>query len=160
MTMSMLRSLAFSLFGVAALAGSVHAEETHTVKAPAGKAAVGTPGVVSVTIEGRNGWHLNAEAPISLKIAAPPGVTVAKSKLGRGDLAESTDTKARFDVSATLAEAGVKTMAGEASFVVCQESACKPVKENITLTLASDSVIAPATKTKARVKASPPKRKV
>ncbi|MDX2021416.1 MAG: hypothetical protein SF187_14335 [Deltaproteobacteria bacterium] len=116
-------------------AGLAHAEDTHTVKTTPVPAAVGTPATVSVTIESKNGWHLNAEAPISLKVSPPAGVTVTKPKLARADLAESTQTRARFDVSAQLAEPGPKAMAAEASFVVCQESACKPVKENVTLSL-------------------------
>jgi hypothetical protein len=146
------RIVVSSLFLATLAGGSARAEDTHTVKTAPAKATVGVPAIVSVTIEGRNGWHINGEAPISLKLAPQTGVTVAKPKQNRTDLAESTETKARFDVSATMAEAGAKTIGAEASFVVCQESACKPVKETLTLTLATETAAAPVTKTKAKSK--------
>jgi hypothetical protein len=132
--------------------GSAFADDTHLVKALPAKATLGSATVVSVTIEGRNGWHINSEAPISLKVSPPPGVSVAKQKLGRADLVESTDTKARFDVSATLAEVGAKTISAEATFVVCQETACKPVKETLSLTVSTEAPSAPTTKSKAKGK--------
>lgn len=133
-------------------AGTAAAEETHIVKTTPVAAAVGTPANLSVTIESKNGWHLNAEAPIALKLSPPAGVTVAKPKLGRGDLAESTVTKARFDVSAQLGEATAKSIPAEATFVVCQESACKPVKENVTLSLTPASAPAKGKDAPAKVK--------
>lgn len=157
MSMFTRRYLLLGSLLVPCAAGLAHAEETHTVKAPPVAAAVGAPAVVSVTIESKNGWHLNAEAPISLKISPPSGVTVAKAKLSRGDLAESTVTKARFDVSAQLSEGASKSIPAEATFVVCQESACKPVKESLTLSLAPAGAPAKSkeapTKAKAKRKA-------
>jgi len=152
MTMLIRRFFVSTLLMAPLLGGVAFADVTHTVKTAPGKAAIGVPATVSVTIEGRNGWHINAEAPISLKLSPQPGVSVTKPKQSRADLAESTESKARFDVSATLAEAGAKTISAEASFVVCQESACKPVKETLTLTLATLTPSAPVTKTKAKSK--------
>lgn len=152
MTMTIRRSVVSALFLAALAGGTAHAEDTHTVKTALTKVAVGVPATVSVTIEGRNGWHINSEAPVSLKLAPQAGVSVSKAKQSRSDLVESTETKARFDVSATLAEAGAKTISAEASFVVCQESACKPVKESLTLSLATEAPSAPVKKTKAKSK--------
>lgn len=153
MSMFIVRSLVLGLCAPALLASSAWAEETHTLTSAPAQAQVGAAGNVSLTIEGKNGWHINAEAPISVKLTPAAGVTVAKPKLNRADLALSTDTKARFDVSATLAEAGTKTIAAEAAFVVCQESACKPVKQSVTLTVSSPAAEAPKAKTKAKRKA-------
>ena len=77
------------------------------------------------------------------------GVTVQKAKLTRADLAQSTQESARFDIPISATEAGKKTINAEARFVLCQEQACKPVKE--TLALAVDITPAPA------VAANPPK---
>ncbi len=63
---------------------------------------------------------------------------VAKEKLTRVDLAESTKDAARFDIALTCAAdaaAGRKTIDAEAKFVMCQESACKPVKETLALAI-------------------------
>lgn len=102
----------------------------------------GGKGKASVTIAAKKGWHLNAEAPLTLKLLPAPGVEVDKAKLGRGDLALSNDTSARFDVGMTAAEPGKKTIEAEAGFVLCQEEVCRPVKEKITLVV---DVVSPAT---------------
>jgi DsbC/DsbD-like thiol-disulfide interchange protein len=93
----------------------------------------GTKGKASVTISAKKGWHLNAEAPLTLKLVPAAGVEVDKAKLGRGDLAASNETTARFDVALTAAEPGKKTVEAEAGFVLCQEDSCRPVKEKVTL---------------------------
>lgn len=115
------------------LAAPARAEDTHTLQAPPAKGAVGQVAVVEVTIEGRNGWHINQEAPVSIKLSPAQGVSVAKPRLGRADLAESSDDRARFAVQATPNVAGRTEIAAEANFVMCQETACKPVRETLTL---------------------------
>ena len=112
-----------------------HAGETHQVTATGAKATPGQAALASVTIQGKNGWHVNEEAPISLKLAPGPGVAVDKPKLARADLAENTKDRARFDVKLTANEPGAKTVEAEASFVMCQATACQPVKEKLTLAL-------------------------
>ena len=94
--------------------------------------AAGGKGKASVTITAKNGWHLNAEAPLTLKLAPAPGVTVEKEKLARADLAMSTPATARFEVGVTSGESGKKSVQAEASFVLCQEDSCRPVKEKLS----------------------------
>jgi hypothetical protein len=116
------------------LARQARAEEPlHEVSTAPTKAAVGTPAKARVTLHAKNGWKMNADAPVSLKVTPPPGVTVDKPKLGRKDLAESHKESAAFDVGFTASEAGKKAIDCEASFVICQESACKQVKEKVTM---------------------------
>jgi hypothetical protein len=99
-------------------------------------ARAGNPALASVAIVGKNGWHVNAEAPIVLSLVADPGVVLVKSKLTRGDLAESTLERARFDIAFTSSTPGRKAITGDARFVMCQEQACKPVRETVTLEVA------------------------
>jgi hypothetical protein len=100
------------------------------------KVAVGGTGTASLTIKVKGGgWHVNDEAPISVALTAAPGVTVKKSKLSREDLAASTKESARFDIPVSATEAGKKSISAEAHFVLCQEQACKPVKETVTLAI-------------------------
>jgi hypothetical protein len=115
-------------FSAPALAG-----ELHDVTPTPASAKVGAPGKASVTLSAKNGWKLNAEAPVSLKVTPPAGLTVEKAKLSRKDLAQSDAHAARFDVAFNATEPGTKNIQCEASFVICQESACKPVKETVTL---------------------------
>jgi DsbC/DsbD-like thiol-disulfide interchange protein len=109
------------------------------------KASAGVKVTASVIIASTNGWHLNEEAPMTVKLSPGAGVTVEKSKLGRADAAEKTKDKARFDVPFTAGESGAKTIDAEASFVICQETACKPVKAKLALAI---DVAAPAGKKK------------
>jgi DsbC/DsbD-like thiol-disulfide interchange protein len=116
------------------LAGSSHASDgSYEVSKTDASLTAGTKGKASVTISAKKGWHLNAEAPLTLKLLPAAGVEVDKTKLGRGDLAASNDTSARFDIALTAAEPGKKTVEAEAGFVLCQEDSCRPVKEKITL---------------------------
>jgi hypothetical protein len=108
------------------------------------KVAVGAKGAASVTIATKNGWHVNAEAPITLVLTPPAGITVPKPKLARADLAASTQQSARFDVAFEAAEPGTKVIAAETRFVLCQATACKPVKETLALNIDVTPAAAPA----------------
>jgi hypothetical protein len=133
---------------------------THEIRKTESTVAVGGKGNASLTIAAKNGWHVNAEAPITVSLSTTDtGLTVAKPKLSRADLAESTKDAARFDIAfATAADApaGKKTINAEAKFVMCQESACKPVKEtlalNVEVTPAASA--SPAAHSKAKAKAN------
>jgi hypothetical protein len=131
--------------------GTARAEDKlYEIKKTETKVAVGTKGTTSVTIATKNGWHVNGEAPITLSLTPPAGITLPKTKLVRADLAASTLESARFDVAFEAAEVGAKVITAEARFVICQETACKPVKETLSLDI---DVAAPAPKVKAKAKA-------
>jgi len=121
------------------------------------KVTVGAKGAASVTIATKNGWHVNPEAPITLALTPPAGVVIAKTKLARADLAASTQVSARFDVPFEASEPGSKVIAAEARFVICQETACKPVKETLSLNIeVAPQGAAPKAKTKGKPKAKAP----
>ena len=126
-------------------------DSLYEIKKTEPKVAVGTTGTASLTITTKGGWHVNAEAPISVALTAPAGVSVPKSKLSRADLAASSETSARFDIALSAIEAGKKTINAEARFVLCQEQACKPVKETVAL-LVDVTPAAPAVAEKAATK--------
>ena len=139
--------LLLALALVSATAGAARAadEALYEIHKTDLKVAVGATGTASLTIKVKGGWHVNGEAPISVALTAPAGLSVKKAKLTRADLAASTVDTARFDIPVSATEAGKKTINAEARFVLCQEQACKPVKE--TLALAVD--ITPAAPTAA-----------
>jgi hypothetical protein len=135
-------------------AGARAEDKLYEIKKTEPKVAAGAKGSASVTIATLHGWHVNGEAPITLALTAPAGVTLAKTKLARADLAASTLESARFDVAFEAAEPGAKVIPVEARFVICQESACKPVKETLSLNIdVSAAAPAPAVKAKAKGKA-------
>jgi hypothetical protein len=110
--------------------------ETYTIEQNAAPIAVGVPGKASLTVVGKNGWHVNADAPITVALKADEGVALARSKMTRADLVESSKERARFEVGFTSATAGKKQILADTRFVMCQEQACKPVKETVTLVVA------------------------
>ncbi|MBC8133020.1 MAG: hypothetical protein H7X95_08575 [Deltaproteobacteria bacterium] len=126
-------------------------DDAYEIQKTATPAAVGVPGKASLTVHGKNGWHVNEQAPITVTAKADPGVELPKPKLVRGDLTQSTKDTARFDIPFTAAAAGKKTITAEAKFVMCQEQACKPMKETVTLAIdVADAAPAGATPAKAK----------
>ena len=161
--MSLNRTLAVSIALPALAALSIWAgpgayadETTHEIRKTEPKVAAGGHASASLTIAAKNGWHVNAEAPITVSLkSTDAALVVAKEKLTRADLAESTQSAARFDIALTCAAdaaAGPKTINAEAKFVMCQESACKPVKETLALAIEVTPAGAPATKKSGKTK--------
>ena len=130
------------------------ADDNYQVSKTDAVVTVGSKGKASVTIAAKQGWHLNAEAPLTLKLGAAPGLEVEKAKLGRSDLAMSNENQARFDVGITASEPGKKALDAEASFVLCQENACQPVKSKLSLNIdaSAKQADAPVTAAKAKTK--------
>ncbi len=115
------------------------ADGSYEISKTDARMTAGGKGKATVTIAARKGWHLNAEAPLTLKLVPQPGVEVDKAKLGRSDLALSNETSARFDIGLTATEPGKKMVEAETGFVLCQEQACRPIKENLTIAVDVDS---------------------
>jgi hypothetical protein len=128
------------------------ADDTYAISKTDAKVTAGTQGKASVTISAKKGWHLNAEAPLTLKLLPTAGVAVDKAKLGRSDLAISNETTARFDVGISASEPGKMAIEAEAGFVLCEESACRPIKEKFTLAVDVDSPKATTAKRPAKNK--------
>jgi len=108
-------------------------DNTYEVKASPVKATLGEKAIASVNFATKTGWHLNAEAPFSLKLTSGPGIAVDKPRLQRADLAASTDASARFDVALIASKEGHGEVQAEASFVICQETICRPIKEKLVI---------------------------
>jgi hypothetical protein len=131
------------LAAVLGTATQARADDTYELKKDDVKATVGAKATTSLTIAAKTGWHVNEEAPLTLKLQPDPGISIDKPKLGRADLAQNTKDLARFDVAFTATEPGKKVINGEASFVMCQASTCKPCKEKVALVV---EAVAPAKK--------------
>jgi hypothetical protein len=140
-------ALAVGALGAAPRAARAEAP-LYEIKKTEPKVAAGGKGTAAVTIAAKNGWHVNAEAPITVALTLPAGIAVTKAKLSRGDLAQSSAESARFDIPFQATEAGAKVIAAEARFVLCQESACKPVKETLALNIEVTPAAAAAAKPK------------
>jgi len=157
-----LLALAFipALAASALASGVARADEvTYEIRKTTAPAVVGKPATVSVMVVGKNGWHVNEEAPITATVKADPGVTLPKPKLVRADLAESKKESARFDIPFSATEAGAKTITAQTRFVMCQEQACKPASETVAFNVdvQTPEAAAAASDTKGGGKAGGPK---
>ena len=106
------------------------------------KLTLGGKATASLTITAKGGWHVNPDAPITVSLTSPGGLTTSKAKLTRNDLTKNTKETAQFDIQVEASEAGKKVLNAETKFVLCQESACKPVKETVTFNLVVASSVA------------------
>ena len=97
-------------------------EKLYEIKKVEPKVAVGATGTASLTIKVKGGWHVNDEAPISVALTTPAGVTVKKAKLTRADLAASSKESARFDIPVSATEAGKKTLAESGLTIISGDS--------------------------------------
>ena len=131
--------------GITTAAGAARAESLYEIAKTEPKVAVGATATASLTITAKSGWHVNAEAPITVALTAPAGVSLQKIKLTRADLAASSVDSARFDIPVAAKETGKQTIAAEARFVICQEQACKPVKETVAFAVEVTAPIAAKT---------------
>lgn len=118
---------------VVAATAPASAGDLHAVTAAPAKAEPGAPAKASIKLAAKNGWHLNEDAPITVKLNPGSGVALEKEKLGRKDMAKGTQDEAQFDVGFTAAEPGPKTIEAEARFVICQDTACKQVTGKTTV---------------------------
>jgi hypothetical protein len=132
-------------------------DATYEIKKSAPRATVGVAATASVTVQGRNGWHVNQEAPITVHLKADPGIDLPKPKQGRSDLAQSSKESARFDIPFSATVVGKKTITAETRFVMCQEQACKPAKETVALEIdvAVAGPLSPAVGLQKKTKARP-----
>ena len=142
--MAMTRLLAAAAFLIVVTPAFAAEETVYEIAKTDAKVAVGATTTASLTIKAKGGWHVNGEAPITVALTAPAGVTLKKEKLSRGDLAASSAESARFDIPVSATEAGKKMINAEAHFVMCQAQACKPVQETVALAVEVTAAGAPA----------------
>src|ERR1700689_2011111 len=85
-----MKRLLLALAFVSAAATTARAAESlYEITKVEPKFAVGGTATASLTINVKGDWHVNDEAPISLALTPPPGLSVKKAKLTRADLAAS-----------------------------------------------------------------------
>jgi hypothetical protein len=68
--------------------------------------------------------HVNAEAPLKIKLEAPAGLKLAKAELGHGDAAKPGADAPRFEVPFTAAAAGRQEARAAMKFYICSDTWC------------------------------------
>jgi len=114
-------------------AAALAADADYAVDSKDAIVTVGERGKARVTISARGGWHLKAEAPLTLNLSPAKGLAVDKRMLERADLALRNDTTAIWVVGVVASGPGKKAIAAEAGFEICLKDVCRPIKEKIKL---------------------------
>ena len=70
------------------------------------------------------GIHVNAEAPLKIKLVAPPGLRFEKVELGHKDAVKPGAPAPRFEVPFTAVAAGRQEAKAAVKFYICSDTWC------------------------------------
>ncbi|MBW2277768.1 MAG: hypothetical protein JRF63_09770 [Deltaproteobacteria bacterium] len=80
--------------------------------------------VAKITTVGKNGYHCNKLYPWKLTITPGDGVTVAKTKLKKGDAKKFEEAAVVFEVPYTAAD-GAKKVSAKLKLSLCDDKQCQ-----------------------------------
>lgn len=115
----------------------------YRIKLPATvDAARGESSSVSLTIAARPGYTISRDGPlvVTLAVAADGAVKLRKAAYRRADAADARAADPRFDLRFSAVAVGAAKIAIEARFWVCTRYTCRPVREQLAVTV---NVVAP-----------------
>jgi hypothetical protein len=74
-------------------------------------------------------WHVHPQAPLKVRFEAPAALKLAKTDLGRKDVADPKAEEPRFETTFVASAAGAQEAKATVDFFVCSDTACvKQVK--------------------------------
>ena len=85
--------------------------------------AVGKTGVAHLTMRPSNGYHVNREAPIEVRVASND-LDLPREKLGRADAHVLGPSEIKIDIPFSARARGKKHLALEARFGMCSDTRC------------------------------------
>ncbi len=90
---------------------------------------VGETGKLVLFIEPVGKTHVNAQAPLKIRMEAPPGLKLAKVQLGHADAVKVGAEAPRFEVPFSAVSAGRQEAKASLDFYICSDTWCvKQVK--------------------------------
>lgn len=84
----------------------------------------GETGKLSFEIRARSGWHVDPRTPLKIDVSAPPGLELAKTRLGAKDAVDPHAESPRFEAPFTAARPGTYEAKAKLDFFVCSADAC------------------------------------
>ncbi len=101
----------------------------------------GSEATASIKVTPGAHYHMSTDFPINLKLDAPAGVKLAKAEFNagkgdKGDASEFSEKSLGFAVKATPEKAGSYEIKGMFKFGVCDDQACHPKRQPVTITIA------------------------
>ncbi len=89
--------------------------------------AAGAGGAIAISIAVDRGLTVSKDAAVIVDLVAPPGVTLRKRRLGRGEAVDPEADAPRFAVPVRATETGEHAVKIRVRFWVCGGKACRPV---------------------------------
>ena len=106
----------------------------------------GAAGPIAISIAVDRGLTVSKDASVIVDLAAPPGVSIRKKRLGRQDAVDPEADAPRFAASVRGETPGVHTVGIRVRFWVCGGKACRPVDVRRTAQVAvADAAQVPVT---------------
>lgn len=104
------------------------AAQTYTIRITPGDAEAGKAATSIVEVTPAPGYKMNKDFPTRLKVEPVEGVTLARSEFEKEDI-ELSEEALRFEIPFTPAAAGKLDLSAAADFSVCNENACKLIRD-------------------------------
>ncbi|HEU0035154.1 MAG TPA: hypothetical protein VFQ53_31225 [Kofleriaceae bacterium] len=97
--------------------------------------AIGTSAVVPITIAVDRGLTVSKDGPVIVDLAAEPGITIKKRRLGRGDAVDREADAPRFEVAVRGDAAGDHVVKVRIRMWICGQKLCRPadVRRQVTI---------------------------
>jgi hypothetical protein len=77
--------------------------------------------------------HVNAEAPLKIKLEVPAGLALEKAELGHKDAVKPGADAPRFEVPFTAAAAGRQEARAALKFYICSDTWCVQQARDVTI---------------------------
>ncbi|HET9552654.1 MAG TPA: hypothetical protein VFP50_06775 [Anaeromyxobacteraceae bacterium] len=114
--------------GLAARAADPSAEagKSYRIEASATPSApkAGAAGTLVIAIQPLQKAHVHPQAPLKVTLEGTPGLTLAKTQLGRKDVADPKAEAPRFEVPFTATAAGKQEAKAKVDFFICSDQWC------------------------------------
>jgi len=94
---------------------------------------VGEKGVLSIVINPGPGKKVHDQAPLTISLKAPKGLTLAKTKLGQADAATKGSKAPEFNVELTATAPGPQMTEADLQFFVCTDHWCERQQQHIAV---------------------------
>ncbi|MCC6808541.1 MAG: hypothetical protein IT381_14040 [Deltaproteobacteria bacterium] len=95
----------------------------------------GSTGTVVIRLEALRGFHFSEETPLLASLSSSAGLSLAKQRLDRKDLATSTSTMLEWRTSYSARAIGTQSVKADLVFFLCTEDDCQRLNAPYAVTI-------------------------
>ncbi len=93
----------------------------------------GGAGKLVVVLRAKGEWHVDPRTPLKIDLAAPEGLKLEKTRLGKKDAVDPKAESPRFEAPFTAVAAGTHEARAKLDFFVCSAEACVKQVRDVTI---------------------------